>query len=375
MLYYAQGDAIVTRQELYEKLDSGTLTAFYNDLSLKKSTRSIRFSTGDLTPENAVAPGRPATGDIVPFQSIGMGKPLAIMIREVYTGRYPKKIFGDRSDMLVTSAVKNSFTYDARPRAINYLTKGISPKKRLSRPSASDEGTPIVFYSPALVERSLTLDLTIVFDDFPKAVFEKIGGLMSTAAAIPVFLPYSTYLFSAGVVTNLIGSVGEMAFDCNADFSTSESLDIWLPGSVPVPSGFALISDDNVDRYDETFLEDNHVDGTGRVVDASGRPYAGDVPYIVVSLDGSPHDELSSFAPTAASAAVLSRFFGVADKQTESFELMAEGIKLYNDYTCRKQVDELDAKIASLPAGEEKEALVKKREALAKNILTDLLKK
>jgi len=304
-----------------------------------------------------------------------MGKPLAIMIREVYTGRYPKKIFGDRSDMLVTSAVKNSFTYDARPRAINYLTKGISPKKRLSRPSASDEGTPVVFYSPALVERSLTLDLTIVFDDFPKVVFEKFGGLMSTAAAIPVFLPYSTYLFSAGVVTNLIGSVGEMAFDCNADFSTSESIDIWLPGSVPVPSGFALISDDNVDRYDATFLEDYHVDGTGRVVDASGRPYAGDVPYIVVSLDGSPHDELSSFAPTAASAAVLSRFFGVADKQTESFELMAEGIKLYNDYTYRKQVDELDAKIASLPEGEEKEALVKKRDALAKNILTDLLKK
>jgi len=198
---------------------------------------------------------------------------------------------------------------------------------------------------------------------------------MSTAAAIPVFLPYSTYLFSAGVVTNLIGSVGEMAFDCNADFSTSESIDIWLPGSVPVPSGFALISDDNVDRYDATFLEDYHVDGTGRVVDASGKPYAGDVPYIVVSLDGSPHDELSSFAPTAASAAVLSRFFGVADKQTESFELMAEGIKLYNDYTYRKQVDELDAKIASLPEGEEKEALVKKRDALAKNILTDLLKK
>jgi len=97
--------------------------------------------------------------------------------------------------------------------------------------------------------------------------------------------------------------------------------------------------------------------------------------YPTILSDGSPHDELSSFAPTAASAAVLSRFFGVADKQTESFELMAEGIKLYNDYTYRKQVDELDAKIASLPEGEEKEALVKKRDALAKNILTDLLKK
>ncbi|WP_067048911.1 hypothetical protein [Methanofollis ethanolicus] len=374
MLYYAQGDAIVTRNEFYEKLDSGELTEFYKDLSLKKSTRSIRFSTGDLTAENAVAPGRPATGEIVPFQSIGMGKPLSIMIREVYTGRYPKKIFGDQSDMLVTSAVRSPFTYDARPRAMNYLTGGISRKKRLSRPSASDIGTPVVFYSPALVEPSLTLDLTIVFDDFPKAVFEKFGVLMSTAAAIPVFLPYSTYLFSAGVVTNLIGSAGEMAFDRNPEFSASEPLDIWLPGSVPAPSGFALISDENVDRYDETFLTEYHVDGRGRVVDMAGKPYAGDVPYIVVSLDGTPHDELSAFAPTAASAAVLSRFFGIADRQTESFELLAEGIKLYNDYTCRKKVDELDATIASLPAGEEKEALVKKKEALAKNILTDLLK-
>jgi hypothetical protein len=52
----------------------------------------------------------------------------------------------------------------------------------------------------------------------------------------------------------------------------------------------------------------------------------------------------------------------------------AEGIKLYNDYTCRKKVDELDVTIASPPSGEEREALVKKREALAKNILADLLK-
>ncbi|MDD4255902.1 MAG: hypothetical protein PHP59_11075 [Methanofollis sp.] len=369
MLYYAQGNAIVTRDELYEKVDSGELTEFYRDLSLKKSTRSIRFSTGDLTAENAVAP------DIVPFQPIGMGKPLTIMIREVYTGRYPQKLLGDRSDMLVTSAVRSPFTYDARPRAMNYLAKGVSPKKRLFRPSASDEGTPVVFYSPALIERSLTLDLTIVFDDFPKAVFEKFGGLMSRAAAIPVFLPYSTYLFSAGVVTNLIGSAGEMAFDRSPEFSTSEPLDIRLPGSVPVPPGFALISDDNVDRYDETFLTEYHVDGRGRVVDMAGTPYAGNVPYIVVSLDGTPHDELSAFAPAAASAAVLSRFFGVADKQTESFEILTEGVKLYNDYAYRKQVDALDATIASLPAGEEKEALVKKREALAKNILTDLLKK
>lgn len=116
------------------------------------------------------------------------------------------------------------------------------------------------------------------------------------------------------------------------------------------------------------------VNQNGQVVDQSGKVYKGEVPYIVISLDGTKTDEYNSFTPTAAGAAVLSRFFGVKNKQEQSLDILLNALKLYNDFSYRQQIDQLDKQIADLPGGAEKDALVKKREALVKNIMQEILK-
>jgi len=139
--------------------------------------------------------------------------------------------------------------------------------------------------------------------------------------------------------------------------------------------GFALITEGNVDRVDRDFRSKYQVNAAGQVVDPSGSPYDGEIPYIVISYDGTPREELASFAPTAACAAVLSRFFGIKEGQAQPLESLLDAIKLYNDFNFRQGIERLDRRMAELPDGEEKTRLMKEREALAKNILTELLKK
>jgi hypothetical protein len=383
MIYYAHGDAIVSQEEIQDDPSlPAKLSLFYSDLSGGSKPDSIEFSTGNLNAENALLtmdlapPGAPP--EPIEWTPIGLGKPLTIMIREVYTGKYPKGggIFGGGGkDMLVTSAVKSIAAFDAKPRAHNFLQDKISPKDRLQRPSAGRQGTPFVFHSPALLERSLTMDLTMVFDTFPKEVFDQVGDIFSSAAGIPIFQVHSVYLLAAGMLTKLLGQAGEAIFDGKPVFNASDGIDIALPGTPPMPPGFALITSENVDQLDKDFRKQQHVNAAGEVVDKNGNEYQGDIPYVVISVDGAPMEELASFTPTAASAAVLSRFFGIKDGQQLPLNLIVDAIKLYSDLTYRKQIDLLDPQIKALPAGDPKrKALEEKRAALLANILEDVLK-
>jgi hypothetical protein len=300
------------------------------------------------------------------------------MIREIYTGRYPSSgltgLFGDSKDLLVTSAIKSVTSFEGKPRAVNFLMKKISRGSHLTRSRASEQGTPFIFYSPALLEKSLTMDLSMVFDSFPKEVFEKIGDVLTAAAGIPLFLPQSTYLMAAGMLIKIAGGAGESMFDGKPVFESSSALDIYWPGSPPLPPGFALITSDDVDTVDPAFRNTYQVNAQGKVVDSAGTEYSGDIPYIVISMDGTLQEELASFSPTAASAAVLSRFFGIRQGQEQPLDTLIDAMKLYNDYHFRLKVDRLDRQIEASPPGEARDELKRKRDALAGNILEELLK-
>jgi hypothetical protein len=377
MLYYAQGTALVSPEELFETPALDKLSSFHADLRKGRAPRPVTFSTGKVTKENVIRGF--ATGargaEPVAFPPIGPGRPLAIMIREIYTGKYPGGgLFGSKKDLLVTSAIKSIATFEAQPRAINFLTQKVSAKNRLERPKASEQGTPVVFYSPALLDRSLTLDLTMVFDTFPKEAFETVSRTFQAAAGIPIFISYSAYLVAAGAIAKIVGALGELLFDGSPAFRPSVALDLQLPGKPPLQAGFAMITDGNVDSIDKDFRSKHHVDATGKVVDERSKEYQGEIPYIVVSYDGTEYKEFSSFTPTAASAAILERFFGMKDRQAQSMSLLIDAIKLYNDVQFRKEIDRLDDQIAKLPDGEEKNRLKEKRDAYGKNILEEILK-
>jgi hypothetical protein len=383
MIYYAHGDALISSEELQDDPSLvQKLSSFYQDLASGDKPSALAFDSGELTTENALTtfdlapPG--AAPQPIEFTPIGLGKPLTVMIREVYTGKFPKGggfLGGGGKDMLVTSAVKSIVAFDAKPRAHNFLQDKVAQRTHLHRPAAGRQGTPFVFHSPALLERSLTMDLTIVFDSFPKEIFDQVGDIFSSAAGIPIFQVHSVFLLAAGMLTKLLGSAGEAIFDGKPVFNNSSGIDIALPGAPPMPPGFALITPENLPQLDKDFLKNQHVNALGQVVDKNDAEYQGDVPYIVVSLDGAQMDELASFAPTAASAAVLSRFFGIKDGQHLPLDTIIDAIKVFNDVKFRKEADRLDEQIKALPPGDPKRAaLEEKRKAILGNILEDILK-
>ena len=376
MIYYALGSALITGDELFTPSVQEKITEFTSNLLKTKTSEEITFSNGIMSPQDFTETITTLnTNNQIEFKPIGLCLPLTIMIREVYTGKYPKtNIFSGKKGMLITSAVKSIATFEAKPKAINFLQNEIGSHHRTSRPSASTQGTPIIFYSPALLERALTLDLTMVFDNFPKEIFEQVGNFFSSAAGLPIFLAQSAYLVGAGMLLKLIGDAGEAIFDGNPSFNSSDAIDIFLPGSPPMLPGFALITSGNVDELDQNFRDAYKINSEGKVVDSAGKQYTGDVPYIVISLDGTKSEELESFTPTAASAAVLSKFFGVKNKQEQSLDVLLNALKLYNDFSYRKQIDQLDEKIATTTDKDEKAAFQKKRDALLKNIGENLLK-
>jgi hypothetical protein len=375
MLYYAEGSAILTEEEILEPGTLGRLSAFHCDLAARRTPKSLAFSTGELTVDNVVT-GPGAREAAVEWKPIGPGLPLTVMIREVYTGRYPVKgPFSGRKDLLVTSAIKSVAFQGGQPRAVNYLVNGVLAKTRMQRPSASSPGTPVVFYSPALLEKSMTLDLTMVFDTFPQEVFNQIANGLSAAGGIPIFQVYSAYILAAGQLVRILGRVGETIFDGKPVFFSSDALDVFLPGSPPLPAGFRLVTTDNVDSIDKNFRSKYQVNVDGKVVDQAGKDYQGDIPYIVISVDGTLQEELSSFVPSAASTAVMSRFFGIKEGQQQSADIIVDGIKLYNDLVYRHELDRVDGQLKDLPEGDpRKTSLQERRKALAANIMEDLLK-
>jgi len=373
MLYFAQGSALITEEEVAE--NRVELNSFYSALAEKKTPQKILFSNGELSKSNILANGAAPDDNPVPFSPIGPGKPLTIIISEVYTGKYPDAGFlGSKKDLLVTSAVKSIASFDAKPRAINFLKDKVKPNSRILRPGATEQGTPVIFYSPALMENSLTLDLSIVFDQFPKEAFTMVGKAFESAGGIPIFITASVYLLAAGALTKLVGLAGESLFDGKPCFSASEPLNIYWPGTVPLQSGYAVITDGNADRVNEDFRKNFQLNNKGQLVDKSGKKYSGEIPYIVISIDGSEHEELANFSPTAASTAVLSRFYGVKNGQSEPIDLLVDAIKVYNDLHFRQDIDRLDREIAKTTDAAKLDMLKTKRDAISKNILTDLMK-
>ncbi|QEH36106.1 hypothetical protein OJF2_46660 [Aquisphaera giovannonii] len=354
MIYYAfkNGRGIYTESDIFEAA------------SREAAQLRAAGSSSDESPE-AVQ---------VPFKEIGIGLPLTISIREVYTGEHPAVPWwmGARKDMLVTSAVKSVATYAAKPMALNFLTRGVSPKTRMRSSDAASVGTPILFYSPALTERSLTLDLSMVFDAFPEELFQGMSNAFNATAGVPIFLTSSAYLIAAGSIVKIAGRIGESLFDGKPAFEASEPIHIDWPGEVPAPPGFALITPRDIDRQSPGFRRKHSIkDGT--LVDHQGRQYAGEIPYIIISLDGKSDDALAGFTPTAASAAILSRFFGLRDGQSRPLDTLVDALKVYNDLHFRQEVDRIDEELGQIRGSSDadkkrREELQGRRRTFLKNI-------
>jgi hypothetical protein len=299
-------------------------------------------------------------------EPIGAGRPLSIIVRHLYTGRYPKPsaFGGSRRDMLLTSAVRDVFTtFNAAPRAINFLRRRVPANSSVSGVDANESGTPLVFYSPAVTMVSTTVTIEMAFDDFPDELVSRIGGAIASAGGIPLFGPYGPVMIGVGMAVKLLSNVVNSLTDARPEFSVSERLEFELPDGAEISAGYRVLCESTFDPTPYTFAL-----GTG-LVDRDGRPYRGPEPYVVLLLDGARRDTFKSFQATAATAVLLERFLQQKDGSDVIISSIVDAVKVSSDLRYRREADSLITELAALPpSSPEYKAGRKRLDALIANI-------
>jgi hypothetical protein len=305
-------------------------------------------------------------------EPIGTGRPLSIILRHIYTGRYPKgSVFGaSRKDLLLTSAVRDVFTTsNAAPRAINVVKRRIAQQTDIKGIDATENGTPLIFYTPAVTMVSTTATIEMSFDDFPDELASRIGTAIVSGGGIPLFGPYGPVLIGVGLAIKLVSSVVNALTDSRPEFSISERLEFELPDGAPIAAGHVVLCESTFDPMPYKFTL-----GKG-LVDAKGHTYNGDEPYLVILLDGKKQDAFKGFAPTAATAALLERFLQQKDGSEVVISTIVDAVKLYSDFRFRKEADKLAAQLEGFKKdSDEYKALKKKIDALLANVEEQMLK-
>lgn len=319
--------------------------------------------------------GRALEGVTIPIpgaKPIGTGKPLSIIVRHLYTGRYPKgSAFGSaRRDFLLSTAVRDVFaTFSAAPRAVNILKRRVPVRSDIASLAATESGTPLVYYSPAVTNVSTTVTVEMSFDDFPDVLVSQIGGAISAAGGIPLFGPYGPVMIGVGTAMKVLSSLVNSISDNKPEFSVSERLEFELPDGRDLEPGYRVLCESTFDPTPYTFKLD-----TG-LVDSAGSPYRGDEPYVVLLLDGTRHDAFKEFQPTAATAALLERFLQQKDGSDVGISGITDAVKAASDLRFRKEADKLTGELANLqPDSDQFKAIRKKVDALIANIDEKLLK-
>jgi len=285
------------------------------------------------------------TGTARPFAPIDFGKPLSVVIRRIYTGRFPeKKLFGGRKPMLLSSSVKDINTTSAGARAINILKRDVGPKSAFTGVGAAEEGTSLIYYSPAVTSAFITVGVTMIFEDFDQDLFDRASKLFSAAAGVPIFVPASAYLLAASTVVKLAGNAGSQILNGHPALDENIQLDFSFGGGGLPQPGYWIFSAGPIDGTQFVF---DPVRGLVKRSDKS--PYDGDVPVVVVTIDGTAVEGVSNFTPMLAGASVLGRFFNQKENSEVAMDTILDAVKLVNDLTFRKKAEEAKSKLATLP--------------------------
>lgn len=348
-ILHSFGSTLVEEKEVNEKKAIGDLSRFVDSVE-KGEEDTINFRGGNVTSREIM--------EALPIMHtpIGLGKPINVEVLCVYTGDAPSRLFG-KPDLMVSSAVKSHVTHDVAPRAINQIIHSIKDKE-LHQPSALSEGSPIVYYSPALDASTTLCSFEMVANSFPKELTDNIAGLMKTAAGLPVFAPAGSLLIGGSVLTTLVGNIGKKIFETKPFLRGDLNIRLDTAGLIKTKAKqYVIINDADLSKVTKLKLKLFTNDATGAskvmLVDKqTEKEYRGDVPYIVVNIDGKERDELNNFAPRLASAAMIERFYG-DDASGNSMHLIEQAMGLFNDFLYLNKAEDLKKKLGQMDKNSE----------------------
>lgn len=368
------GNTLVKSEELHAKYGTGELTSFMKSISSNPNA-TLEFSTGLVTANDT----RQTPG----FTKIAIGKPLSIEILTVYTGKMPNVgflgILSGNPDLLVSSAVKSSQTFDVAPRAINQLVQKVS-KFQYIEPSALTEGCPIVYYTPSLADDTLFCSFELVVNSFDDSTIKQISGLFKSAVGLPVFAPAAAYLIAGSVILNIFKDIGNALLKRDPFLRADLPLRFNTPG---VPISFAraalLYNDEDSEEFKDYETGSSRI-GPGRNRTSlfhkkTKEEYHGSSPYVIANIDGRKREGLDKFSPKLASAALIEQFYGAKDTTSQVINALNEAMELYNDFSFRQKVEAIKKQLDQLPQDSADYKVEKSLyDAYNENIRNDLFK-
>ncbi|MEM1325738.1 MAG: hypothetical protein AAGI23_07285 [Bacteroidota bacterium] len=338
---YNIGNVLTDADELAEKAHIGNLFSFLKAAAAGED-QSLSFRAGNIRSLSLRDNSRLGLPD---FTQPGIGKPLSVEILSVYTGDAPQKFFGGKKDLLVVSGVKSAQTYGRAPKALNQMVEKIEDFQYL-QPGAFTQGSPIVYYSPAVDVSTTLCSFELVADSFNRDIFDMIGRLFSSAAGLPIFAPLNGYLIVGGALVKTSGKIGNAIFESAAFLREDIAFRFETPDLPMVQAKQMVICNDR-DKHKFMGYEPgltSEIGGNRRPVLLSkqtGKAYRGDAPYIMISIDGRKRDALQGFTPKLASAAMIEKFYG-SSLEVQEIDILEEAMMLYNDFHYYKKAKQLE---------------------------------
>lgn len=365
MPYIYENGVVVSQEELDEKLNSGELAEYEQRLQDDRNA-SFTFRDG-VVPAPRGRPAAPGAGfDVIDYEKIGIGQPLSLEILGYYTGDLPRIGRLGKTSMLVCSACKAIETYEAQPWAVNQMENEVEEHQYL-RPSAGNEGSPLVYYSAAMPPNELLVDLSLKVDRFDETILYYLSDIMKGAAGLPVFVmggPTGVGIATAALVGATLlrqaGELGKALWNSKTILQHTLSL-TFNKGGVGVipPKAYLACNTQDEGKFEGYIpvLVDGGTPSQHWVMKKGDRPYNGPAPYMILNLDGREREGLENFKARLATAAILEKFVGTQDPGSTVVSVINEAMGLYNDVTFRrkaqtvqKDIETLDAEIAEQEA-------------------------
>lgn len=373
-LIYYFGDVPVERDEAKEKLATGELKKFA--LNNLKPQSKITFREGSVLGQDLF---NNANLNLPDYTQIGINKPLSVEILCAYSGDAPQKFLGGKKDIMVVSGVKAYNTYGAAPKAINHIKKKVSDYNYITM-GAFDDGSPIVYYSPAVDVSTTFCSFHLVADTFGEETFGFISNLFSSAAGLPIFAPAAPFLLAGSVISGMLGNIGKTLFESKPFMTEDEIFRFDTPGQ-EISSAKQMVVCNETDKnelkeYRPGLINDGDDTKKPALVSRKhGKAYKGNAPYILINVDGKARPELDAFAPKIATAAILEKYYGLIDKGSQVVDILESAMNLYNDFHFHQRAVSLETEISKM----KKNSNDYKRasqilEAYKKNIKTDQFK-
>lgn len=325
--------------------------------------------------------------DVSPSGTIAISKPLFVRIHRIFTGQER------HGEALVSSAVRAETDFAAAPRALHFIARDVKPQTFLS-PLAGEDGTPIVYYTPANLDRTLSLEFRCSFDDFDRRRYERIVDLIHNASQLPVFALSSVFAgpLSGAAGTTIVAAVAnavkvglgalDRRVDGNNDWVASYDLHIDTPGLERAQAGWVLlrandegstvmVRDSDAPRYTSyTQLVDSDAfyvssqDGELHYSDGGEVVNDLDQPYVLLHISGVSDDKWKAWKATQVSAQLLERFFSTT---SDAIDDIGELMSIFNDVMMARRVGAVDSKLRRA-SEEERGKLTEQRRALLEHI-------